>query len=473
VNGQLILPTTVPIVAIAFTGISYGTIGAIRELLSKFQLRQTFKHYASSPIIQEIISQQDDLQDLLHEREQEVLETTLDGRYKIIRKLSSGGFGETYIAEDTKRPGKPQCVVKQLRPASNSPKVWQLAKRLFVKEAEILERLGKHDQLPQLLAYFEEGSEFYLVEELISGRPLTQELPLVVPLSETKVIAILWELLPVLEFIHSQGVIHRDIKPDNIIRRESDGKLVLIDFGAVKEISAQVAEGEEQSNLTVGIGTKGYMPNEQSAGSPKFNSDIYALGMIAIQGLTATHPSHLPENPRTGEVLWENKAEVSLDLAGILNKMVRYNYRDRYQSATEVLEALEPLIEARQLDFSTSPIRVEDSPKRGSSLKDTPNPTMPWSESSILSDVEDSTMAWSQSETPVEVEDSTMAWSQSETPVEVEDSTMAWSQSETPVEVEDLTMPLTEPVTPAEVEDLTIPLPESSTPQPNSPSSEP
>jgi len=226
VYGRLILPTAVPMIAMAVCGGTYGTIGAIRELHKKLDLRNTIKRYVSAPIVREMISQQDDLQDLLQEREQEMLATILDGRYKIVKSLSAGGFGETYIAEDTKRPGNPKCVVKQLSPASDDPKVWNLAKRLFLTEAEILERLGRHKQIPQLLAYFAEGDRFFLVEELIIGRPLTHEMPLMVPMAEDKVIAILQELLKLLEFVHSQYVIHRDIKPDNIIRRKSDGKLV-------------------------------------------------------------------------------------------------------------------------------------------------------------------------------------------------------------------------------------------------------
>ncbi|HEY9665869.1 MAG TPA: serine/threonine-protein kinase, partial [Coleofasciculaceae cyanobacterium] len=334
VYSGLIVPTTIPIVAIVLGSLSYNTFGLIRDYFTKRNLRRTFKRYSSSPIVQEMLSQQDEFRGLLEERELELLETKLAGRYRIIKGLSAGGFGETFIAQDTLRPGHPTCVVKQLRPASNNPKHWELARRLFITEADILERLGKHDQIPQLLAYFEEGEEFYLVEEFVSGRPLTNELPLVVPLSEDKVVAMLQELLEILAFVHSQGVIHRDIKPDNIIRRKSDGKLVLIDFGAVKEIRTQLTEGEQRTELTVGIGTKGYMPNEQAAGTPKYNSDIYALGMIAIQALTVLHPANVPSNPATGEIIWEDKAAVSPELAAIITKMVRYNFRDRYQSAT-------------------------------------------------------------------------------------------------------------------------------------------
>jgi CHASE2 domain-containing sensor protein/serine/threonine protein kinase len=429
VFGRVILPTAVPVVAIALSTLSYGTIGSIRDYFTKLRLRRTLKRYSSSPIVQEIISQQNEFQGLLDERELELLETKLGGRYKIIKRLSAGGFGETYIAQDTQRPGHPQCVVKQLRPSSNNPKVWQLARRLFVTEAEILEKLGKHDQIPQLLAHFEEGEEFYLVEEFIVGRPLTNELPLVVPLSETEVVAILQDILQILEFVHSQNVIHRDIKPDNIIRRQSDGKLVLIDFGAVKEFRTQITEGEQRTELTVGIGTKGYMPNEQAAGAPKCNSDLYALGMIAIQALTVTHPAHLPSDPATGEVIWEDKATVSPELAAIIKKLVRYNFRDRYQSATEVLESLQPLIAAMPADFPTESVLREDAPKSPPSLQDTPPSTVPWPESLETQDLQDSTMPWTESLEPQDVQDSTMPWTESLTPTPESPSSEASSQN--------------------------------------------
>jgi CHASE2 domain-containing sensor protein/serine/threonine protein kinase len=447
VYSRVILPTTVPVLAIALSSLSYGTLGSIRDYFKQRKIRRTIKQYSSSPIIREMISQTDEFEGLLEERELEMLDTLFAGRYKIIKKLGSGGFGETLIAEDTQRPGNPQCVVKVLRPASNNPKMWELARRLFIKEAEILEKLGQHDQIPQLLAHFEEGEEFCLVQELVVGRPLTHELPILVPLSESKVIDILQELLVVLKFIHSNGVIHRDIKPDNIIRRQSDGKLVLIDFGAVKELNTQLTEGEQRTELTVGIGTKGYMPNEQAAGNPKYNSDIYALGMIAIQALTVTHPAHLPSSPVTGEVMWEDKATVSPKLAAIIKKMVRYNFRARYQSATEVLEALKPLSAALPPDFSNSS-KVKDKARSNSSssedtpLQNPPDSTHIWSDAATPQDVQDSTHIWSDAATPQDVQDSTRIWSDAATPQDVQDSTQLWSDAATPQDdAEDSTMP--------------------------------
>lgn len=335
--AQLILPTTVPTLAIALGGASYLSAGAARQQVKKLQLRQVLQKYATYPIVQQILSQHDDLQDLLPSiQDSTTSNQIIGGRYQITKILGAGGFGETYIAEDTQRPGKPLCVVKQLKPASSDPKHLQLAKRLFPREAEALEKLGQHNQIPQLLAYFEEGDEFYLVQEFIAGHPLDRELAPGVPLPEPEVVGILKELLEVLEFVHSQGVIHRDIKPNNIIRRHSDNKLVLIDFGAVKEVTTQLLNTDGQSRFTIGIGTQGYAPSEQCAGRPRPNSDIYAVGITAIKALTGLSPNQLHQDIKTGEILWTHKAQITPELAAIISKMVRYDFTQRYQSVPEV-----------------------------------------------------------------------------------------------------------------------------------------
>lgn len=264
----------------------------------------------------------------------------IGGRYHIIRSLGSGGFGTTFLAEDRHLPGQPRCAVKQLKPLTSDPFTLQVARRLFQTEAEVLHKLGSHDQIPQILAHFEENGEFYLVQEYIEGSEFSQELPADKPLGKDRVIALLREILEILEFVHQQNVIHRDIKPANLIRRLKDKKLVLIDFGAVKQISTQVINAQGHTNFTVAIGSPGYMPNEQQAGKPRFSSDIYAVGMIGIQALTCSHPRQLPEDPNTGEIIWRDRAQAPADLADVLDKMVRYDFRDRYQSATEVLRAI-------------------------------------------------------------------------------------------------------------------------------------
>ncbi|MEO0842577.1 MAG: CHASE2 domain-containing serine/threonine-protein kinase [Cyanobacteria bacterium J06643_5] len=263
----------------------------------------------------------------------------LSNRYRVTRVLAQGGFGCTYLAKDTQRPGLPTCVVKQLMPARRDTRFLQVARRLFDSEAEILELLGKHHQIPELYAFFEEEKEFYLVQQFIPGHPLTDELPPHKNIkSEAEVTKMLKELLEVLAFIHQRQVIHRDIKPANIIRCNQDNRLVLIDFGAVKLMQPQ---SKEQTELaTIAIGTRGYTPPEQFAGHPRLSSDIYALGMIAIQSLTGLLPHELQPNPYTGNVEWKEWAKVSNKLAAILDKMVRYHASERYKSAVEALEEL-------------------------------------------------------------------------------------------------------------------------------------
>ncbi len=342
ISSQLFFPTAIPVVAIVAIGLSYLTTGIAVEKLRKIQLVDILKKNTSSRVVQEIISQQEDLKDLLLQREIQISGKILDGRYKIVRVLGSGGFSETYIAEDTRLPDNPLCVVKQLQPANSKSEQLQVARRLFASEAQTLQKLGNYDQIPQLLAYFEEEEEFYLVQEYIIGNALNQELPSGKRINQTDVVDILRDLLQTLTFVHANGVIHRDIKPSNVMRRQRDRKLVLIDFGAVKQVSADLLENPEQSAFTIGIGTKGYAPKEQCFGRPQYSSDIYAVGMIGIKALTGIPPHEIKEDA-DGELIWMHQAEVNLGLANILNKMVREDYQERYQSASEVLQALNQL----------------------------------------------------------------------------------------------------------------------------------
>ncbi|MBD2464190.1 CHASE2 domain-containing protein [Oscillatoria sp. FACHB-1407] len=274
-----------------------------------------------------------------------MLGTLLGGRYKITAILGAGGFGQTYMAEDTERPGNPLCVVKQFKPASQDSRFLEVARRLFHTEVETLRRLGQHDRIPELYGFFEEDQEFYLAQEFIDGTPLSDEFIRNGRLSEADIIELLKDVLATLEFVHTNRVIHRDIKPANLIRRKSDGKIVLIDFGAVKEIQTQLVGESGQSSFTVGIGTQGYTPAEQLAGKPRFCSDIYALGITAIQGLTGLQPSQLGEDPDDSELMWREHVTISPGLEFILDRMVRYHYSQRYQSAADVLTALQRMSE--------------------------------------------------------------------------------------------------------------------------------
>ncbi|WP_242072008.1 CHASE2 domain-containing serine/threonine-protein kinase [Nostoc sp. FACHB-110] len=263
----------------------------------------------------------------------------LNNRYKVTQILGAGGFSYTYLAEDTLRPGAPKCVVKHLQPAKSDPRFLEVARRLFKTEAEILEILGTHNRIPQLLAYFEESQQFYLVQEFIAGHCLQDELHTGKRLEEAAVIKLLQDVLEVLVFVHGHHVIHRDIKPSNLMRREADSKIVLIDFGAVKQIQPQ----PEEENLTVAVGTLGYASPEQLMGQPRLNSDIHALGMIGIQALCGKNAKEIERDPQTTVPMWRNMGQCSDALAAILDRMTAYDFIRRYQSAQEVLEDLKKI----------------------------------------------------------------------------------------------------------------------------------
>ncbi len=267
----------------------------------------------------------------------------LDRRYRPVRVLAAGGFGHTYLAEDTRRPNNPLCVVKHLVCPNQSQEMAELAVKMFHREAEVLERLTAHPQIPQLLAYFEEEGEFYIVQQYIQGHSLSQELQSKENWAESKVRAFLGQLLPILSFIHSQGVIHRDIKPSNILRQKSDGKLFLIDFGAIKQLQAPNVPSHALTSATISIGTPGYMPIEQGMGKPRPSSDIFGLGMTAIHGATTIHPQNLKED-EDGELIWKPFAQhLSPDLLNFLERMVRSHFKERYKDGSEALIAFQQL----------------------------------------------------------------------------------------------------------------------------------
>ncbi|WP_017292674.1 serine/threonine protein kinase [Geminocystis herdmanii] len=275
--------------------------------------------------------------------------------YKVIKKLGSGSFGHVYLV--TNGETQQQCVIKILHPISQQPNFIKQAKRLFQQEATILKKVN-HPQVPKLIDYFEEEGEFYLVEEYIQGYTLRNELKPNQPWTQEATIKLLQEGLSILKDIHHCGIIHRDVKPDNFIRRQQDQKLVLIDFGAVKEFNI------EQSRLidpTVALGTRGYMPTEQARGKPYKNSDIYALGMIAIQALTGKNPMDLEEDEE-GEIIWRNGVNINPLLGDILSQMVRYHHKLRYQCADDVIKALNHYLQPKSNIVSTQLIDNSPSP---------------------------------------------------------------------------------------------------------------
>ncbi|MEO1634845.1 MAG: serine/threonine-protein kinase, partial [Cyanobacteria bacterium J06631_9] len=264
----------------------------------------------------------------------------LNHRYKILSALAEGGFGKTFLAEDTQMPSKRRCVIKQLKPVVNQPEIARIVQHRFTREAAVLDMVGKeHSQIPTLYAYFVAAGQFYLVQEWIEGESLhaseTQRW------SESAVRQLLIELLGAIAHIHSINVIHRDIKPSNIIVRKADRLPCLIDFGAVKEVMTTIITASGQPKSSIAIGTAGYMPPEQTAGRPTFASDLYSLGMTAIYLLTGKGPLLLRRDRTTNHLLWQQYAPtVSDSLAQVLSRSVSLYAQNRYTTATDMLAAL-------------------------------------------------------------------------------------------------------------------------------------
>ncbi|MEE6162823.1 bifunctional serine/threonine-protein kinase/formylglycine-generating enzyme family protein [Cylindrospermopsis raciborskii DSH] len=271
----------------------------------------------------------------------------LRNRYRVLRLLGEGGFSKTYAAEDVDRLDAP-CVIKQFFPQVQGTVERAKAAEFFKEEAYRLYELGEnHSQIPRLLAYFEQGSSLYLVQEFIIGKTLLEEVK-ERPYTEAQIRQLLLDLLPVLDFIHHKNVIHRDIKPENIIRRSLDNKLVLIDFGGAKQVTKTT-----MARQATAIYTLGYAPTEQMAGFACHASDLYALGVTCIRLLTQCLPVQnsyqLKDplyDPMRAKWLWQEFLQgrgviVSQQLIYILNRLLQHFAQDRYQSAMEVLYDLQ------------------------------------------------------------------------------------------------------------------------------------
>jgi WD40 repeat protein len=269
-------------------------------------------------------------------------------RYRALKPLGRGGFGRTFLAVDEDKPSKPHCAIKQFFPLSQGTSSAEKAAELFNREAVRLDELGKHPQIPELLAHFQQESYQYLVQEFIEGQNLQQELARAGAFSEHQIRSLLNDLFPVLEFVHSRSVIHRDIKPPNIIRRRLSqssiiytyptltGELVLVDFGAAKVVEPSIDIG------TV-IGSPEFVAPEQIRGQAVYASDLYSLGVTCIYLLTQVSPFNLFDINQDTWV-WRDFLKVEFDpkLGRILDKMIEQSLSRRYKSVAEVLQDLQP-----------------------------------------------------------------------------------------------------------------------------------
>ncbi|TAE61776.1 MAG: serine/threonine protein kinase [Nostocales cyanobacterium] len=313
----------------------------------------------------------------------------LNNRYQVIQVLGSGGFGETSLAEDIHLPSRRRFVIKELKPINNDPQTSTLIQQRFEREAAILENLGEtSDQIPKLYAYFPENGKFYLVQEWIQGQTLSSIIEAKGKISEPVVREILISLLSVLDYVHSKGIIHRDIKPDNIILRSQDRKPVLIDFGAVKETIRTVINPSGSPVQSIVIGTPGYMPSEQAIGRPVYATDIYSLGLTAIYLLTGKHPQELETHPQTGQILWQQYAAgISPEMVQILTQAIEPRPGDRHTTASKMLNALKSIQnpthhhQPTQHPSNVATISLNQSPVYSSAttpiIREIPNPVKP------------------------------------------------------------------------------------------------
>ncbi|MCC5646128.1 serine/threonine protein kinase [Nostoc sp. CHAB 5824] len=319
--------------------------------------------------------------------------TVLQNRYRIIQILGQGGFGRTYLAEDQRRFNE-LCAIKELISTATETLAWEKAQELFRREAAILYQI-EHPQVPKFRERFEQDQRLFLVEDYIAGQTyqtlLAERQAVGQTFTEAEVLKLIQLLLPVLEHIHSRGIIHRDISPENIILRDSDAKPVLIDFGVVKELATRLRSPESAMPETT-VGKLGYSPSEQmQTGGAYPSSDLYALAVTAIVLLTGKEPRDLfDENQLTWN--WQRWVTVNPRFAQVLNRMLNHIPSDRYQSAASVSQALQPLEQVSLPPLNTSNLqtiavgRRPDSVPPAASPKKQPDPVIPPSSTSSVLD---------------------------------------------------------------------------------------
>ncbi len=270
-------------------------------------------------------------------------DTVLQNRYKIIKILGQGGFGRTYLAEDQRRFNE-LCAIKELIPNTSGTSAWEKAQELFGREAAILYQV-EHPQVPKFREKFEQDQRLFLVQDYVEGTTyydlLEERKAVGGAFTEAEVLRLITSMLPVLNYIHGKGIIHRDISPDNIMMRKSDKLPVLIDFGVVKELATKLQS--QNATPQTYVGKPGYSPSEQiQTGQAYPSSDLYALAVSAIVLLTARETTELfDDNSLSWN--WQSLVTVNPRFAEILNRMLSYKPGARYQSANEVSEALNNL----------------------------------------------------------------------------------------------------------------------------------
>jgi serine/threonine protein kinase len=313
----------------------------------------------------------------------------LEDRYRIVQQIGQGGFGRTYLCENLTRFNEP-CVLKEFAPQVQGTYALEKAKKLFEREASVLHNLA-HPQIPRFRELFElkTGSQgLFLVQDYVAGQTYRYLLAARQNqnrlFTEDEIRQLLTDTLPVLQYIHSLGVIHRDIAPDNLMLRSSDNLPVLIDFGGVKQIAVN-AEIQATGNTEVPtcLGKVGYAPHEQmQRGTVSANSDLYALAATCLVLLTGKEPTELID-PQSLTWNWRSIIKLESNLGSLFDKMLQPNPVARFQSASEVLGALKQQVPTPKMPVTQPPVQSANSQlgtvvvSPGAASQKQPNPYQP------------------------------------------------------------------------------------------------
>jgi eukaryotic-like serine/threonine-protein kinase len=277
----------------------------------------------------------------------------INRQYEVLQQLGSGNFSQTYLAKNLQHPEQGRVVLKVLKPRLLDTRFVALAKMLFAQEVQILKGLGGHGSIPSLLAEFDEEEETGLVQTFIEGISVQDAFRRNLFWDEAQLVNFLTTTLSTLGFLHEAGFVHCDLNPAHWIQPFENKSLVLIDFDGARKLRAAEApdlngnwKGEPDLTAAFAIGTSGYMAPEQIQGYADCRSDLYALGLIAIQGVTGRSPSHLSRNSQ-GEVRWQPLRPIRIELVDILTHLVRYRAEDRYSSAAEALRDVNESVQSQ------------------------------------------------------------------------------------------------------------------------------
>ena len=291
----------------------------------------------------------------------------LEDRYRIVQQIGQGGFGRTYLCENLTRFNEP-CVLKEFAPQVQGTYALDKAKKLFEREASVLHNLA-HPQIPRFRELFElkTGSQgLFLVQDYVAGQTYRYLLAARQNqnrlFTEDEVRQLLIDTLPVLQYIHSLGVIHRDIAPDNLMLRSSDNLPVLIDFGGVKQIAVNVEiQATGNTEVPTCLGKVGYAPHEQmQRGTVSPNSDLYALAATCLVLLTGKEPTELID-PQSLTWNWRSVINLESNLGTLFDQMLQPNPVARFQSASEVLGALKQQVPTPKMPITQPPVQPANS----------------------------------------------------------------------------------------------------------------